>query len=158
MPYGQKGVNIIIVYEFKAKGKQDQFEKTDETVRVSQFILDKALRFWIDNRNVKAYDLNKYTAVLANEFEFADKLNSMANQAATEITASAVNRFFDNCKSEKAEKKGYPKFRKNCRSMEELSLQFPLNMLVKIVALVAIELKNLCQKEPTLFVDRDCGN
>jgi len=32
----------------------------------------------MDNQNVKYYDLNKHTAVLANEFDFADKLNSMA--------------------------------------------------------------------------------
>ncbi|MFM5980628.1 MAG: hypothetical protein ACKPEO_14565 [Sphaerospermopsis kisseleviana] len=38
----------------------------------------QCLRFWMDNQNVKPYDLNKYTAVLASEFDFAEKLNSMA--------------------------------------------------------------------------------
>jgi len=108
----------MIVYEFKAKGKPHQFQKIDEAIRVTQFIRNKCLRFWLDNKNVKAFDLNKYTAVLANEFEFADKLNSMARQAAAERTAFAIKRFFDNCKSKKAGKKGYPKFQKNNRSVE----------------------------------------
>jgi putative transposase len=30
----------------------------------------------MDNEEVSKYDLNKYSAVLASEFNFADKLNS----------------------------------------------------------------------------------
>jgi putative transposase len=72
----------------------------------------------MDNQNVKPYDLNKYTAVVANEFDFADKLNSMARQAAAERTAFAIKRFFDNCQAKTPGKKGYPKFQKNNRSVE----------------------------------------
>jgi len=86
----------MIVFEFKAKGTKQQYQKIDEAIRITQFIRNKCLRFWMDNQNVKYYDLNKYTAVLANEFDFADKLNSMARQSAAERAAFAIKRFFDN--------------------------------------------------------------
>jgi putative transposase len=108
----------MIVFEFKAKGTKQQYQKIDEAIRITQFIRNKCLRFWMDNHNVKPYDLNKYTAVLANEFDFADKLNSMARQAAAERTAFAIKRFFDNCKAKVPGKKGYPRFQKNNRSVE----------------------------------------
>ena len=38
----------------------------------------------MDDKKVSKYDLNKYSAVLASEFSFADKLNSMARQSAAE--------------------------------------------------------------------------
>jgi len=108
----------MIVFEFKASGKKEQYTKIDEAIRITKFLRNKCLRFWMDNRKVNSYDLNKYTAVLANEFAFADKLNSQARQAAAERTALAINRFFANCKAKKPGKKGYPKFQKNCRSVE----------------------------------------
>ncbi len=72
----------MIVFEFKAKGKCNQYRKIDEAIRITQFIRNKCLRFWMDNSYIKPYDFNKYTTVLANEFDFADKLNSIARQAA----------------------------------------------------------------------------
>lgn len=108
----------MIVFEFKAKGTKQQYQRIDKAIRITQFIRNKCLRFWMDNQNVKPYDLNKYTAVLASEFDFADKLNSMARQAAAERTAFAIKRFFDNCKAKIPGKKGYPKFQKNNRSVE----------------------------------------
>ena len=72
----------------------------------------------MDNEKVTKYDLNKYSAVLANEFSFADKLNSMARQSSAERAWSAISRFFDNCRKGVAGKKGYPKFQKNNRSVE----------------------------------------
>jgi IS605 OrfB family transposase len=59
----------MIVFEFKAKGTKQQYQKIDEAIRINQFIRNKCLRFWKDNQNVKPYDRNKYTAVLANEFD-----------------------------------------------------------------------------------------
>lgn len=109
---------MSIVYEFKAIINKHQALKIDGAIRITQFLRNKCLRFWMDNRNIKPYDLNKHTAVLAKEFKFADKLNSMARQAAAERTAFAIYRFFDNCKTRKPGKKGYPKFQNNCRSVE----------------------------------------
>jgi putative transposase len=108
----------MIVYEFKVKGKEAQYRAIDEAIRTSQFIQNKCLRHWMDNKGLRQYDLNKYCAVLATEFPFADELNSMARQSAAERTWSAIARFYDNCKKKVKGKKGFPKFKKHCRSVE----------------------------------------
>ena len=108
----------MIIYEFKIKAKQQQYTAIDEAIRTSQFIHNKCLRYWMDNGKVGKYDLNKYCAVLAKEFPFAEDLNSMARQAAAERAWSAISRFYENCKKEKPGKKGFPKFKKRCRSVE----------------------------------------
>jgi putative transposase len=108
----------MIIYEFKVKGKDAQQRAIDEAIRTSQFIQNKCLRYWMDNEKVGKYDLNKYCAVLAAEFSFADELNSMARQAAAERAWGAIARFYDNCKKKIKGKKGYPKFKKHCRSVE----------------------------------------
>lgn len=108
----------MIVFEFKAKGTKKQYQQVDEALRIAKFIRNKCLRFWMDNQGVKPYDLNKHTAVIAKEFDFADKLNSSARQASAERTAFAIKRFFDNCKAKIPGKKGYPRFQKNNRSVE----------------------------------------
>ncbi len=111
----------MIVYEFKAKGKPKQYQSIDEAIRTSQFIQNKCLRYWIDAKRedkIDKYALNKYSAVIAQEFPFADGLNSMARQAAAERSWSAIARFYNNCKQKVKGKKSYPKFKKNCRSVE----------------------------------------
>ncbi|MBE9142849.1 RNA-guided endonuclease InsQ/TnpB family protein [Planktothrix mougeotii] len=108
----------MIIYEFKVKGKEYQYRAIDDAIRTSQFIRNKCLRYWMDNQGVGKYDLNKYCAVLAAEFPFAHELNSMARQSASERAWSAVSRFYDNCKKNILGKKGFPKFKKNCRSVE----------------------------------------
>ena len=62
--------------------------------------------------------MNKQCAILAKEFPFANELNSTARQAASERAWSAISRFFENCKSKIAGKKGFPLFQKDCRSVE----------------------------------------
>ncbi len=108
----------MMVYEFKVKGKDAQYRAIDEAIRTSQFIQNKCLRYWMENIGLRQYDLNKYCAVLAAEFPFAEELNSMARQSAAERTWSAIARFFDNCKKKVKGKKGFPKFKKHCRSVE----------------------------------------
>ena len=108
----------MIVYEFKVKGKDAQYRAIDEAIRTSQFIQNKCLRYWMESIGLRQYDLNKYCAVLAAEFPFAEELNSMARQSAAERTWSAIARFFDNCKKKVLGKKGFPKFKKRCRSVE----------------------------------------
>ncbi|HEY9605162.1 MAG TPA: transposase [Allocoleopsis sp.] len=108
----------MIVYEFKVKGDVAQYRAIDEAIRTSQFIQNKCLRYWMDNKGLHQSDLNKYCAVLAAEFPFAEELNSMARQSAAERTWSAIARFFDNCKKKVKGKKGFPKFKRNCRSVE----------------------------------------
>ncbi len=108
----------MIILELKVKAKQFQCSAIDEAIRTVQFIRNKCLRFWMDNKKVSKYDLNKHSAVLANEFGFADKLNSMARQSSAERAWSAISRFYENCKKNLPGKKGYPQFQKNNRSVE----------------------------------------
>jgi putative transposase len=108
----------MIVYEFKVKGKESQYRAIDEAIRASQFIRNKCLRYWMDNKGVGKYDLNKYCAILAAEFSFANELNSMARQSAAERAWAAITRFYDNCRKKVKGRKGFPKFKKNSRSVE----------------------------------------
>lgn len=108
----------MLVYEFKLVGKVEQHNNIDEAIRVTQFIRNKCLRLWMDKGAKTEFDLNKYCAVLAKEFDFAAKLNSMARQSAAARTWASISRFFDNCKKKVQGKKGFPKFQKDCRSVE----------------------------------------
>jgi putative transposase len=69
------------VLEFKLKGKAQQYRVINEMVRTAQFVRNKTLKYWIHNQGVKLVDLYKQCAILAKEFEWAGRLNSMARQA-----------------------------------------------------------------------------
>ena len=114
----------MLVYEFKVKAKPSQYQGIDEAIRTAQFIQNKCLRYWMDNKGVNKYDLNKQCAVLAKDFDFASKLNSMARQSSSERAWSAIAKFYDNCKKKVKGKKGYPKFKKRCRSVEYKTVRF----------------------------------
>ncbi|NJM73471.1 MAG: transposase [Scytonema sp. RU_4_4] len=170
----------MIIYEFKVKGKDRQYKAIDDAIRTSQFIQNKCLRYWMDNKDEKVdkYALNKHCAVLAAEFPFADELNSMARQSAAERAWSAIARFYDNCKKKvkgrgltrkkvgqpynneypttptdqqtvcvappsglgcptfsgtMRGKKGYPKFKKHCRSVEYKTSGWKLSSTRKVI-------------------------
>ncbi|NEQ72173.1 MAG: IS200/IS605 family element transposase accessory protein TnpB [Okeania sp. SIO2C9] len=106
------------IYEFKVKGKQEQYKAIDNAIITSQFIQNKCIKYWMDNEKVGKYDLNKYCKVLAKEFKFASELNSMARQSAAERAWCAISRFYDNSKKQIKGKKGFPKFKKYTRSVE----------------------------------------
>lgn len=108
----------MLILEFKTYGKASQFSAIDQAIRVTQFIRNKCIRLWMDGGAKSCFDLNKYCAVLAKEFEFASRLNSMARQSAAERAWSAINRFYENCKKQIPGKKGFPQFQKDCRSVE----------------------------------------
>ncbi|MEG4211317.1 transposase [Microcoleus sp. S13_B4] len=108
----------MLVFEFKAYGKSDQFKAVDEAIRTAKFVRNSCLRYWMDNKKVGKNDLNKYCAVLARDFPFADELNSMARQASAERAWSSISRFYDNCKKNIPGKKGYPQFQTDGRSVE----------------------------------------
>ncbi|MBE9230008.1 transposase [Phormidium sp. LEGE 05292] len=108
----------MIVLEFKAKGKTTQYIAIDEAIRTSQFVRNKAVRHWMDNKGVGQKDLYRLSKILRQEFPFVKGLNSSACQAAIERAYSAIARFYDNCKKAIPGKKGYPTFKKNCRSVE----------------------------------------
>jgi putative transposase len=111
----------VIVLDFRLYGSAEQFGRVNEAIRTSQFIRNKAVRHWMDaprEEKVGKYDLNKLTAKLAQEYPFAKKLNSMARQGSAERAWSAISNFYDKCKKPNVKEKGYPKFKKNQRSVE----------------------------------------
>lgn len=108
----------MIVYEFKLKGKPKQYQAVEDAIRTSQFIRNKCLRYWIDNKGTTQGDISKYTARLAKEFSFANELNSTARQVSGDRCWLSISRFFENCKKKVKGKKGFPRFKKNQRSVE----------------------------------------
>ncbi len=108
----------MLVLEAKIYGKQTQFDAIDEAIRTGQFIRNKALRYWMDNKGIGKYQLSAYCKVLAAEFPLAQKLNSMARQSSADRAWSAISRFYSNCKKKIPGKKGFPKFKKHSRSVE----------------------------------------
>ncbi|RUR74891.1 hypothetical protein PCC6912_50690 [Chlorogloeopsis fritschii PCC 6912] len=108
----------MLVYEFKLKGKQQQFNLIDEAIRTALFIRNSCVRYWLDNKQVGKYDLSSYCKILAKNFEWASKLNSMARQASADRAWSAISRFYSNYKKKVPGKKGFPKFKKRGHSVE----------------------------------------
>ena len=113
----------MLVFEFKLKVSPSQKELILEAIRAAQFIRNSCLKYWINGKKgdkINRFALNKYTKLLADnpDFPWAKKLNSMARQAAAERTWFAISRFFDNCKKKIKGLKGYPRFKKNSRSVE----------------------------------------
>ncbi|BAZ22058.1 transposase [Kalymmatonema gypsitolerans NIES-4073] len=111
----------MLVLEYKVKGKQQQYRAIDEAIKTTQFIRNKAIRYWMDapkEMKVDKIALNNYSTALRKEFRFVKDLNSMACQSATERAWLSIARFYDNCKSKKPGKKGFPRFQKDNRSVE----------------------------------------
>ncbi|MEH2371851.1 RNA-guided endonuclease InsQ/TnpB family protein [Nostoc sp.] len=108
----------MIVREAKLlDGTKEQYQAFDDAIRTAQFIRNKAVRYWMDNRNIGKADLYKLCSYLAKEFAFALKLNSAARQASAERAWASISSFYNRCKK-KEKNIGYPKFKKHCRSVE----------------------------------------
>ncbi|PPT10549.1 Mobile element protein [Geitlerinema sp. FC II] len=125
----------MFVLEYKVKPKPYQVEAIEEAIRTTQFVRNKVLRYWMDNRGVGKAELFRYNTRLRKEFKFVEELNSHACQTAVERTLRAITRFYENCKSqvkgkkrcdpapshgarERAPREGYPQFKRNIRSVE----------------------------------------
>ncbi|MGL6343175.1 MAG: RNA-guided endonuclease InsQ/TnpB family protein [Waterburya sp.] len=109
----------MFVLEFKVRNpKPQQCLAIDEAIRTAQFVRNKCLRYWMDNRGVGKYEIYKHNTQLREKFQFVRDLNSHATQCAVERTCKSISRFFDNCKKNISGKKGYPKFKKHSRSVE----------------------------------------
>ncbi|GGA50554.1 hypothetical protein CYANOKiyG1_70040 [Okeania sp. KiyG1] len=107
-----------MMHEFKIKAKKNQYAAIDEAIRTGQFIRNKCIRLWMDERGTGKAKLYRYCRLLAKEFAFANKLNSQARQAMAERAWSSISRFYDNCQKKISGLKGYPKFKKHSRSIE----------------------------------------
>ncbi|MFO8038361.1 MAG: transposase [Sodalinema sp.] len=125
----------MFVLEYKVKPKLYQVLAIDEAIRTTQFVRNKVLRYWMDNRGVGKAELFRYNTRLRKEFKFVEELNSHACQTAVERTLRAITRFYENCKNqvkgkkrcdpapshgarERAPREGYPQFKRNTRSVE----------------------------------------
>lgn len=108
----------MIVLEFKLKGKASQFNSVDDAIRTTQFVRNKSIRYWMDNRGVGRKHLMRNNTALRAQFLWCKALNSHACQAAVDRAWFSISRFYANCKKQVKGKKGYPKFKKNVRSVE----------------------------------------
>src|SRR6266480_1255571 len=108
----------MLIYEYKLHGNKQQYTAIDEAIRVTQFIRNKCLRLWMDTRGTNRNDLQCYCALLAKDYAFATNLNSQARQASADRAWFAISRFYDNCKQKRPDKKGYPQFQHDNRSVE----------------------------------------
>ncbi len=108
----------MLVCEDKVAGTKKQYAAIEEAIRTVQFIRNKCLRLWMDERGISKNDLQCYCAELAREYSFAHNLNSQARQASADRAWYAIAHFYDNCKHHEPGKKGYPEFQHNNRSVE----------------------------------------
>ena len=111
----------MLVLEYKVKAKKHQYNAINEAIRTTQFIRNKAIRYWMNapkEVKVNKVALNNYSTALRKEFKFVEELNSMACQSATERAWLAIDRFYQNCQKKVTGKKGYPRFQKDNRSVE----------------------------------------
>ncbi|AOY78733.1 transposase [Moorena producens JHB] len=106
------------VLEFKVKGNKTQYAAIDEAIRTGQFVRNKCIRYWIDNKGIGQKELYRHNTWLRAEYPFVKDLNSHACQASVERAYSSIARFYDKCKKKVPGKKGYPKFKKFSRSVE----------------------------------------
>jgi putative transposase len=112
-------VSKLFVLEYKVRQpKPNQVQSIEEAIRTTQFVRNKVLRYWMDNRGVGKTELFRYNTQLRAEYSFVKELNSHACQTAVERTLRAINRFYDNCQKQIKGKKGYPRFKKNTHSVE----------------------------------------
>jgi len=84
----------MLIYEYKLAGSKAQYQAIDGTIRIVQFVRNKALRLWMDVRGTSKNDLQCYCAVLARGFPFAARLNFQARQAAADRAWFAISRFW----------------------------------------------------------------
>jgi putative transposase len=137
----------MLVLEYKVKAKKHQYGAINEAIRTTQFIRNKAIRYWMNapkEAKVNKVALNNYSTALRKEFKFVEELNSMACQSATERAWLAIDRFYQNLKKkvtgkkaenavlespqvERFSKTGYPRFQKDNRSVEYKTSGWSLN-------------------------------
>jgi putative transposase len=96
-------------------GAPAQYQALDEATRTAQCVRNKCLHYWMDNQSVGKKELYALCKHLAQEF--VAKLNSAARQASAERAWAAISSFYRRCRDGE-KKKGYPRFKKNCRSVE----------------------------------------
>ena len=114
---------VVLVYEYKIKANSTKLAAINGAIKIGQYIRNKCLRYWMDadkEQKINRFALNKYSTIVANDpkMPFAKLIHSNARQASAERAWAAISRFYDNCKKGVPGKKGYPRYKKNSRSIE----------------------------------------
>jgi putative transposase len=65
----------MLIYDYKLRTNQAQQQAIDEAIRTVQFIRNKCLRKWMDERGMGDNDLHVSCSQLAQEYPFAARLN-----------------------------------------------------------------------------------
>ena len=91
----------MLIFEYKLRLSRTQATATEEAIRTTQFIRNKAVRLWMDGWGVSANDLQALCSRLAQEYSFAARLNSQARQAAAARAWAAIERFYTNCREQR---------------------------------------------------------
>src|SRR5690242_14337704 len=120
LPFGKPPVNgvCMLILDYKLRVTASQHAAINEAIRTTQFIRNKCVRKWMDERGIGDNDLQVYCAQLAREYPFAARLNSQARQTSADRAWLSVARFYKNCREKKPGKKGYPCFQHDNRSVE----------------------------------------
>lgn len=120
----------MLVVEAKLKnGTPSQYSRLDDAMRTAQFVRNKCVKYWLENKGTTRNDLQKLCAVLAKDSTtpWVNKLNSQARQSSAERAWQAISRFYANCRNPSIKKKGFPKFKKHTRSVEYKSTGYKLS-------------------------------
>ena len=128
----------MLVLEYKVVAKKIQYQAIEDAIRTTQFIRNKAIRYWIDaprEEKINKAALSAYSKVLRDEFKFVTGLNSMACQAATERAWSAIDRFYSKCKKKVSGNACFPRFQKDNRSVEYKTTGWKLHPTKRRIAL-----------------------
>ncbi|WP_051056153.1 transposase [Cylindrospermum stagnale] len=102
----------MLVLEAELKGRLSQYNALNEAIWTASFICDQALRYWQDQQGVSNNVLQQLCAILAQEFTWAGKLNSMAPGADADRAGFAIKGFHSNCLAKKLLNIGYPQSEK----------------------------------------------
>ncbi len=108
----------MIVLEYKLKCKKEQFRHVDDAIRTAQFIRNKCIRLWRDNRGINKTLMFRHNTELRATYPWCHNLNSHACQASVERAAKSIDKFYSDLKDPSVKKKSYPKFKKHSRSVE----------------------------------------
>jgi putative transposase len=108
----------MIVLEYKLKGKDKQFRHIDDVIRTAQFVRNKCIRLWKDNRGINKTLMFRHNTELRATYSWCHNLNSHACQASVERAVRSIDKFYSDLKDPNVKKKSYPKFKKHSRSVE----------------------------------------
>jgi putative transposase len=117
----------MLRYTYKLYGTEEQFRSVDAAIQTVQFIRNSVLDVWMKNGKLKEQraqfgwpEMCRMSTELRKQHEFCKNLYSDACQVAAERAWNSVKNFYEKCKDPayKNKKKGYPRYRDNCRSVE----------------------------------------